>query len=136
MTETFHTADSLAERFPDLGAFVAEDIVGWHAQKGVFPDQTTLVSELGLPVELAASVAACLAVFPEAEEATMDATSLAEFVTGPEPEPEPEPAFAGMAVLPPLPSSLSADDDLPAIFSRPPVRSVAVVATPSRSSMT
>src|SRR5688500_14928821 len=62
------SVDSLIELFPDLGLFSAEDIVAWRDKNGRFPDESTLVSEVGLDPALAALVANEAACAPESKE--------------------------------------------------------------------
>ena len=50
------SAEMLAERFPTLGLFAAEDVVAWRDTHGRFPEEQMLVSALGVPAALAAEV--------------------------------------------------------------------------------
>jgi hypothetical protein len=52
------TAEKIYDLVPDVGFFFAEDIVAWRdAHGGTFPDEKTLVGELGLAKDIAADVA-------------------------------------------------------------------------------
>ncbi len=51
------SAEGLAELFPDLGLFPAEDIVDWRGKHdGAFPDAETLAASLGIDGPLAARI--------------------------------------------------------------------------------
>lgn len=50
------TAEGLYGIVPDVGLFVAEDIIAWRDTHGAFPDEKTLVGELGLGADIAAEV--------------------------------------------------------------------------------
>ena len=52
------TAEGLYDLVPDVGFFLAEDIIAWRdAHEGRFPDETALIDELGLAADVAATVA-------------------------------------------------------------------------------
>ena len=50
------TAKGLCDIVPDVGLFVAEDIVAWRDAHGAFPDELTLITELGLRADTAAEL--------------------------------------------------------------------------------
>ena len=50
------TAKGLCDIVPDVGLSVAEDIVAWRDAHGAFPDELTLITELGLRADTAAEL--------------------------------------------------------------------------------
>ena len=50
------TAKGLCDIVPDVGLFVAEDIVAWRDAHGAFPDELALITELGLRADTAAEL--------------------------------------------------------------------------------
>ncbi len=50
------TAKGLCDIVPDVGLFVAEDIVAWRDAHSAFPDELTLITELGLRADTAAEL--------------------------------------------------------------------------------
>ncbi|MDB4943023.1 MAG: hypothetical protein JWP97_2557 [Labilithrix sp.] len=131
------SAESLAEQFPDLGLFLAEDVVEWRRKNGAFPDQATLTGELGVPADLAArlSAGAASADRPAANDVEAPPRSEVEAPAAYDVEAPAEPAEVEEAPAASAVSGPSIRVAAPSVVRLPPLPAVVPesAATPART---